>query len=235
MSGQSHDRPASSDAVVYLPLVRRIARRLGRRLPGHVDDEDLAGAGTVGLLEAMKRYEPDRQVTFRAYAEFRIKGAILDELRRRDLMARDARTESKAIERGIAKLHLELGRPPEEEEIADALGVSLSTLHERLTRLAPVQITDFNEQLHRGAGGDSALDAVLRHELTDRLAAAIGLLNERQQQILYLYYQESLTLKAIGAVLAVSESRVSQILTGATLQLRSLLHDEDDDEEAFDA
>jgi RNA polymerase sigma factor for flagellar operon FliA len=218
-------RPDAALANQYLPFVRRVAHRLARRLPSHVRLEDLVSAGIVGLLEAMDRFDPGRQNEFESYAEFRVKGAILDELRRRDLMARDARLASKEIESCARRLTQALGRPPEEEEMARELGLSVDELREKLEKLTPVRVVSFEdlESDRPNTAGRSPLDEAMREELLQNLAGAVGRLSERHQQVLALYYKEELTLREIGDVLDVSESRVCQILSEATLKLRAML------------
>lgn len=210
-------------ATDYLPLVHRIARRVLRRLPSHVRLDDLISAGTVGLLEALERYRPGAEGSFESYAAFRIKGSILDELRRRDLMARDARIEAKRLERAMRDLEQDLGRPASDSEVATFLGIDLPTLHERLEKLAPVQVFDVDEMFREGVpeSGESPFELVAKAQTLELLAQSIGELSEKQQQVLQLYYYENLTLKEIGEVLDVTESRVCQILSETTLRLRA--------------
>ncbi len=220
------DAPASmpQSAVHYLPLVHKVARRLGRRLPAHVCLDDLISAGVVGLLEAMQRFDPARATQFPSYAEFRVKGAILDELRRGDMMARDARTEVKRVEQIIQTLTHDQGSVPSEEELAQALGVSLTDLHGKLEKLMPVRVCSFDEEGARlCAGDDSPFERASSVQVRERLIAALDELSERQRQVLHLYYMEDLTLRQIGKVLEVSESRICQIMSAATLQLRVLV------------
>ena len=209
--------------VEYLPFVRKVANRVARRLPAYITLDDLIGAGVVGLLEAMGRYDPSKVSDFEKYAEFRVKGSILDELRRRDLMARDARLEAKQIQQVIDALTQELGRQPEEDEIAVRLGVNVNELRSKLEKLTPVKVMSFND-VHSDtmpAATENPFEIYAKREMVDRLKQALGKLGERYQQVLYLYYQESLTLKEIGEVLDVSESRVSQIHSQAMHRLKS--------------
>ena len=212
-------------AVEYLPLVQRVVRRLGRRLPPHVTLEDLLGAGVVGLMESMQRFDPLRTTEFSAYAEMRIRGAILDELRRGDMMARDARTEAKRIEQVMSQLMQRLKRPPTDEEVADVLHVDLPTLHQKLEKLAPVRLKSFDDMdgVWFSSATLSPFENAARAQTRERLVGAISQLSERQQQVLHLYYQEELTLREIGVVLEVTESRVCQIMAAATLSLRASL------------
>jgi len=212
----------------YLPFVKRVAQRLARRLPSHIALEDLVSAGVVGLLEAMNRYDSSRVTNFEKFAEFRVKGAILDELRRRDLMARDARIESKNIENTIGELTRELSREPEEEELAERLDISVDTLRTKLEKLTPVRVVSFTDVYPMNMPSESAspFDEFAKRELLEQMATAITKLGERHQQVLQLYYHEDLTLKEIGRVLEVTESRVCQILSEATLRLRAILNPE---------
>ena len=212
----------------YLPFVKRVAQRLARRLPSHIALEDLISAGVVGLLEALNRYDTSRQIDFEKFAEFRVKGAILDELRRRDLMARDARLESKNIENAVQDLTKELSREPEEEELADRLELSVPDLRKKLEKLTPVRVVSFTDVYPMNTPADDAspFDEYAKKQKIEQLAKAIGKLGERHQQVLQLYYQEDLTLKDIGYVLSVTESRVCQILSEATLRLRAMLNPE---------
>ena len=216
-------------AVEYLPFVRRIALRLIRRLPSHVTLDDLMGAGLIGLLEAMQRYDPKRVPTFENFAEFRIRGAMLDELRSRDLMARDARIEAKKIEKCIINLSHEIGGQPDEKLIADRLGISTNELRQKLQKLTPVQVLSMN---YLNAEGDypgkekTPFDEVSKQELLEKLRDGIKQLSKKQQQVFHLYYQEELTMKDIGLALEVTESRVCQILAEGTIRLRALLSED---------
>lgn len=215
----------AADPIQFLPMVQRVARRLVRRLPQHIELDDLMSAGVVGLMEAMQRYDPTRATLFGRYAEFRVRGAMLDELRRRDLMARDARTEAKQIARASESLRQMHGTLPEEEQIAVYLGVAVEVLRERLQRLAPVQVMSLED--HDGGDprsmGLCAFEIVSEEQRKNQVVEALQQLSKREQQIFQLYYQEELTLREIGQVLGVSESRVSQMMTKATLQIRGII------------
>ncbi len=211
------------DVRPYMKLVYRIAKGFLRRLPSHVLAEEVVSAGMVGLLEAAHRYEPARGIAFDKFASSRIRGAILDELRRRDLMARDARSEGKKLEETIATLTTRLKREPEEEEIAAELEIDVLELRERFERLTPVQTVGLNELFEPESNEALPTETLSRLELVDAITRAIEQLKPRHQQVLTLYYYEDLTLKDIGTILEVSESRVSQILTEATLKLRTHL------------
>ena len=209
-----------------LPLVRRMAFRMARRLPPNVDVNDLIGAGTEGLLKAVHHYDPERYPHFEPYAKTRIRGAILDELRANDSLTRYGRSRMAEITNTIKELQQQLGRQPAEDEIAERLGMPLDQ-YQRLTGdlmrgptlqgLSSVQADDAESS---NAGPDTAL---LDNDLKRRLALAMAKLTERTQQVLALYYQEECTQAEIGEILGVTESRVCQILGEATARLRAML------------
>ena len=209
-----------------LPLVRRMAFRMARRLPPNVDVNDLIGAGTEGLLKAVHHYDPERYPHFEPYAKTRIRGAILDELRANDSLTRYGRSRMAEITNTIKALQQQIGRQPAEDEVANRLGMPLDQ-YQRLTGdlmrgptlqgLSSVQADDAESS---SAGPDTAL---LDNDLKRRLALAMGKLTARTQQVLALYYQEECTQAEIGEILGVTESRVCQILGEATARLRAML------------
>jgi RNA polymerase sigma factor for flagellar operon FliA len=222
------------DATRYLDFVRRIATRMARNLPAHVSLDDLVGAGTLGLLDAMDRYDPSKSERFETFAEFRVKGAILDELRRYDLMARNARLTAKRLARKSQELTARLGRPPVDTEIAGALEMSVEDYRKLVDRIGSVRVLSLDD-LQRSEDGSADRVAELSaktlepdeaasiRELHGRLRGAISGLPERQQMILDMYYQREMTLKEIGQQVGVTESRVCQIMGEATGRLRHLL------------
>jgi RNA polymerase sigma factor for flagellar operon FliA len=218
-------RASLGPVASYLPFVRRIVSRLARRLPSHVQLEDLVSAGVVGLLEAMERFDPERVTEFESYAEFRIKGAVLDELRERDIMARDARSAAKQYEAAVLGLTRELNREPDEDEVAARLGLTVDELRQKLERLTPVRVVSLEDlySVSLPSQEDGPFEAAAKQQLVSRLTDAMGQLGERHRQVLHLYYRESLTLKEIGFVLGVTESRACQLMSEATLRLRSLI------------
>lgn len=213
-------------ATQYLPWVGQIVRRLARRLPAHVALDDLVSAGVVGLLEALRRFDPGRGHAFATFAERRIRGAVLDELRKSDMMARDARRESKRIERALGLFAARYHRQPSEQEAADALGLSLAEYVRKLEVLVPVRLNSFDEESSGGgySGETNAFEKIHGRQTRERLARAIEQLGKRQQQVLHLYYRKECTLREVGEILEVTESRACQILAGATLQLRAQMH-----------
>ncbi len=224
--------------VAYSPLVKYVAGRMSAGLPAHVEEADLISYGLIGLISAISRFEPDREIKFETYAIPRIRGAIIDELRSMDWVPRSVRARAREIERVNVKLEHRLQRAPTDEEMAGEMGVSLAEFHESLVRISNSTIAALDElwtvsdssgdqvslldTLHDPDAPDPAklLDA---SELKDRVADAIARLPEREKLVIALYYYESLTLREIGEVLGVTESRVSQLHTKAVLRLRSRL------------
>ena len=218
-----------------LPQVKYIARRIHERLPQHVPFDDLLHAGIVGLIDAMHKFDTSKNVRFASYAKFRIRGAILDSLRDMDWSPRDLRRKARQLEATIQKLQTELGHSPSEPELAKAMGMSLEEFQHMLDELRGLEVgslqiesledgreTDLGETLP-GPPDQDPLTLYLRGERKQMLADAITQLPEREQQVLALYYQEELTMKEVGAVLGVGESRVSQIHSMAVARLRSIL------------
>ena len=208
--------PASPQAADYLPLVQRLARRLARRLPAHVALDDLVSAGVIGLMECLPRFDPSRGRDVGTYVTHRVRGAMLDELRRQDSMGRDARLQMKRIETAVLQLTQSLGQPPSDAELAQALALEVEDLHARMGKLVAVHLVAFDDgRLSCPAGADPSDLAAQREQLA-QLAQALEALTRRQQQVLHLYYQEDLTLREMGHVLGVSESRACQLLAAAT-------------------
>ncbi len=215
----------------HLPQVRFIADRMAAKLPPSVDRDDLIGAGVLGLIDAVSRFDPTRGVLFKSYAEMRVRGAMLDSLRDLDWVPRSVRRRAREVEAAYVKLQTSFGRMAEEEEVATELGISVNSFQRLLTELNGLTVTGYGSDdqettcvLNRVASTDESPLAVYeREELRDRLASAIESLPERDRQVVALYYVEELTMKEIGAVLGVTESRVSQIRSRAILNLRAAL------------
>ncbi len=218
-----------------MPQVRYIARHIHDRLPQHVPIEDLVHAGVLGLMDALTRYDEGRQVQFKTYAKFRIRGAILDSLRELDWSPRDLRRKARQIESVSARLSHELGRAPSEQEIAAELNLSLDSFQHLLAELDGLDLGSFHiesgDREHDddlceylpGNPEESPYFLTMKSELHAYLVRAIQELSEKEQQVLSLYYYEELTMKEAGAVLGVGESRVSQIHSLALLRLRTRL------------
>jgi len=218
-----------------LPQVKYIARRIHERLPQHVPFDDLLHAGIVGLIDAMHKFDAAKNVRFASYAKFRIRGAILDSLRDMDWSPRDLRRKARRLEAAMQQLQAELGHSASEPELAKAMGMSLEDFQHMLDEIRGLEVgslqiesledgreTDLGETLP-GPADQDPLTLYLKQERKQVLADAIRQLPEREQQVLALYYQEELTMKEVGAVLGVGESRVSQIHSMAVARLRSLL------------
>jgi len=221
-----------------LPQVYYIARRIHERLPQHVSFDDLVHAGVLGLIEALRKYDASKNVQFKSFAQFRIRGAILDSLRELDWGSRRLRRKARSIEQAIEKLATKLGRQPDEEEIAAELGIQLAALHQLLGHLDGLELK--GQQATSGDDRSETFDLIeaapapaenspfhqcLRGEMKKSLAQAIASLSEKEQQVISLYYREELTMKEIAAVLDVVESRISQLHTAALAKLRAALQE----------
>jgi len=221
-------RPSREELIaIGLPIVRRVAFRLARRLPPNVDVGDLIGAGSEGMLKAIDAWDASRAPSFEAYLDARVRGAILDELRTSDVMTRHGRRRLSETARAVRKLEQRLGRSPEEDEIAGELGLTLEVyqkLAEDLARGPALgRLGEDPDGVQSGTSGPA--DTFLGGELRGRLRGALGKLPQRQQQVLALYYQEECTQLEIGKILGVTESRVCQILGDAAVRLRAFLEE----------
>jgi RNA polymerase sigma factor for flagellar operon FliA len=217
--------PSPADIEAHLPLVWRVARQVARRLPAAVDAEDLVGAGTLGLIGALGRYEVARCDRFGAYAEFRIRGAILDQLRELDWMPRSLRSRRRRLDEAQSRLHQRLGRAPDAGELAQALGTTAPAV-ERLRRDVAVADVIVGDAVDGAVTDETPGDHLEERELRARLARALSSLPARQQHVLGLYYVEHRRLREIGDELGVTESRVCQILRDAVTRLRAALLDD---------
>jgi RNA polymerase sigma factor for flagellar operon FliA len=221
-----------------LPQVHYIARRIHERLPKQVPFEDLVHAGVIGLMEAIRGYEPSKLVPFKSYAKFRIRGSILDSLRALDWGSRPLRHKGRQLEEAISNLSKKLGRQPEEEEIAAELGISLDELCTIARRvdgaiLVSQQVgsafdrSEKYDLIESAPSRDkSPFELYMRTEEKEKLAKAIGTLNEKEQMVISLYYKEELTMKEIASVMQLGEARISQIHTLALPKLRAYLNNE---------
>jgi RNA polymerase sigma factor for flagellar operon FliA len=218
----------------HLPIVRFIARRIHDRLPPHLPIEDLYSAGVLGLLDAFGRFDPSKQVLFRTYAQFRIRGAILDSLRTLDWSPRELRRKGRTVEQAIQMLTGELSRSPTDIEIAQKLNIPLAAYQQLLGELKGLEIgslhagrseeSDEEElDLIPGRPEDGPLFRYLDGEMRERLTKAIEDLPERERLVMTLYYYEETTMREIGIILGVVESRVSQMHASAILHLRARL------------
>jgi RNA polymerase sigma factor for flagellar operon FliA len=232
----NHDT-AKLDAIVaaHLPQVEFLARRIHKRLPAHVPLEDLVNEGLIGLIDALKKFDPTRHVKFNSYAQFRIQGAILDSLRNLDWCSRELRKQARDVERARDRLTARLGRSVLREEVAAEAHMSSANLEKLLAEIHSAEVLSlqgiaghdgpsFQEAIAEPAEpGEDPFELYLRLELREKLAAALAQLPERDRQILSLYYFEELTMAEIGEVFGVGESRVCQLHSCAVKRLRDIL------------
>jgi RNA polymerase sigma factor for flagellar operon FliA len=219
----------------YMPLVRRIAVGLSRKAPASVTVDDLVSAGLYGLVDAASRFDPARADQFQSYAEARVRGAMIDELRSVGPLSRDLRAKSHKLTQTIQKLERDLGRQPDQNEIADGLGIDMGEYHKLLMQLrhATVLSPEIVEQaMDRPRGYPERVpgnpqDDYMYQELRERLAAAISKLSEREQRVLSMYYKDEISLKDIGVEFDVSESRICQVRSEAVHRLKALLLETD--------
>lgn len=234
-SGGSRYDKATRDALVeaHLPQVKYIAERLAAKLPPSVELDDLIGAGVLGLLDAVEKFDPARGVQFKTYAELRVRGAMLDCLRALDWAPRALRQRSREVENAFRQIEQQKGRPAEEDEVAAALGLNSTQFHELLGELQGLTLLGLeeNEDEHDSLAARipddltrTPLALYERAEGQATLIASIDRLPTRERQVVALYYLEELTMKEVGAVLGITESRVSQLHTQAILRLRSTLN-----------
>lgn len=223
-------RRVEMDLEQYLPLVKRIAYHLKGRLPDSVFVEDLIQSGIIGLIEAMQKFSPDQGASFETYAGIRIRGAMLDEIRKGDWTPRSVHRKSREVSEAINRVEARHGREARDEEIALELGVSLTEYHAILQDTNSAQLLSIDEPDHEELSEDRMPGSMKTPfvELAEAgfqaaLAREIAALPDKEKLVMSLYYDEELNLKEIGEVLDVSESRVSQIHSQAIKRLRSRL------------
>jgi len=228
--------PAYRDQLIseYLPYVKRIVQRLAVHLPSTVDIDDLMNVGVIGLIQAVDRYDPRRDNKFMTYAIFRIKGAVLSELRARDFLSRSNRRKIRELESAYQRLEQKLGREVEDKEIAQELGIELEQVYrtKQMSSISFISLEelgvsskDEKEKLMNFLTNneDDALNLTKLKELKEALAEAIKQLSEKERLVISLYYLDELTMKETGKALGITESRVSQIHSQAIVHLRSKL------------
>lgn len=231
--------PDLRDKIIrqYMPLVKYVAGKVSVGMPSSVEFDDLVGFGQFGLLDAIEKYDPDKNVKFKTYAVTRIRGAIFDELRQLDWVPRSVRQKSREIEDTIGDLEARLGRSASDAEIAGKLGVSEEEYQQTVMKLSGTSVLSLNDVWYSGNDNDhmsigdsiespSSLNPdviVEREEIRKIIIQAINELPEKEKMVIVLYYHEDLTFKEIGQVLEVSESRISQLHTKANLRLRAKL------------
>jgi RNA polymerase sigma factor for flagellar operon FliA len=221
----------------HLPQIKYIAHRISTKLPSHVELNDLVSAGVLGLLDAVEKFDPSRGVKFKTYAELRVKGAILDSLRNLDWAPRSLRKRSKDLEKTYKELEQRLGRPATDKEVSDELGITLEEFYELIDQIKGLNLGSFHdlapqederngEPLVKYIPDAPQMDPFFvfqKSELRELLAVAIDTLPKKERLVVSLYYFDELTMKEIGKVLGVNESRVSQLHTKAMLRLRTKL------------
>jgi RNA polymerase sigma factor for flagellar operon FliA len=231
-----HDDPMRNQVIMdYAPLIKYIAQKIAARLPSNIDLDDLFSAGVIGLMDAIDKYDPSRDNKFKTYAEFRIRGAILDELRNQDWVPRSVRETNKREERARVALEQKLGRQATDKEVAEYLEITLEEYHERTSRTR-VSMLSIEELGGVSSGEKKSLLECLENPssknpftqlkskgVRDIIMKTVEELPEKQKLVLSLYYYEDLNLKEIGRILDVTESRVSQLHTQAVQKMRSKL------------
>lgn len=221
----------------HLPQIKYIAQRISTKLPSHVELNDLISAGILGLLDAIEKFDPTRGVKFKTYAELRIKGAILDSLRNLDWAPRSLRKKSKDLERVYRELEQRLGRPAADKEVCEEMGITLEEFYELVDQIKGLNLGSFQEV--SGQDEDKNSEPLVKYipdapqmdpffvfhksEIQSILSTAIETLPKKERLVISLYYYDELTMKEIGKVLGVNESRVSQLHTKAMLRLRTKL------------
>jgi RNA polymerase sigma factor for flagellar operon FliA len=233
---QPYENPPVSEELLreHLPMVRFLALRIRERLPQQVEMEDLISAGIVGLMDALQKFDPNKKVQFRTYAQFRVRGAMLDSLRALDWGPRDLRRKGRAVEEAIRSLSATLGKAPTESEVAKEMGLDLNAYQQLLGELSGLELSSLNAAPSDESGmevlalipagpEDDPFLQCQSSEMRRLLAEAIADLPERERMVLTLYYYEELTMREVGATMGVVESRVSQLHSSAMARLRVAL------------
>jgi RNA polymerase sigma factor for flagellar operon FliA len=219
----------------FAPLIKYIASRIAIRLPPHIDLNDLINAGVIGLIDAIEKFDAGKQIKFKTYAEFRIRGAILDELRSMDWVPRSVRQKARKVEDAYSRLEYNLGRPASDDEVAKEMNVDMDTFYRLLSETASVSLLSLDDlgEDDNDLSRRNLLEFIIQDdkdwpshkiryaEVRTMVAKAIQSLPEKECMVISLYYYDELTMKEIGHVLKFTESRVSQIHTKAILRLRS--------------
>jgi RNA polymerase sigma factor for flagellar operon FliA len=234
-----HINPEEKDQLIleYAPVIKYIAQRIAIRLPPHISVDDLINAGVIGLIDALEKFDPTRDNTFKTYAEFRVRGSMLDELRGLDWVPRSVRQKEHALDRAYEELERRLGRSANDEEIASHLGIKINDFYSWLGQVRGVSLLSLETLGVRSTDGEAInlldilpsddtngpVQALLTNRLKAIIARAIEDLPYQEKVVTSLYYYEELTMKEIGKVLEITESRVSQIHTKAIFHLRTKL------------
>jgi len=221
----------------YTPWVKFLALRMATKLPAHIQAEDLLSAGIIGLIDALDKFNPAREVQFKTYAQIRIQGAMKDALRSLDWASRSVRQKAKRLEHAYAALEQQLGRPPSSEEVAASLGIEREALAEMLDEVKGTSLISLDDVRQEASSDDhpplldaladrqekDPLELLNLEELKKALTGAIEQLPDKERLVISLYYFDELTMKEVGKVLTLTESRVSQLHTQAVLRLRGKL------------
>lgn len=230
--------PDQKDKLIleYAPLIKFIAQKIAVRLPSNIELDDLISSGVIGLMDAIEKYDPTRDNKFKTYAEFRIRGSILDELRAQDWVPRSVRDKAKLLDRTVIELEAELGRTATDEETAERLNMNMDEFHDLVNQVRPVSVLSIDDSatfsnvdkksilnILEGCKLNNPFNQLNMKSVKDVVTKAIEELPERQRLVLSLYYYEDLNLKEIGKVLRVTESRVSQLHAQAISRLRGKL------------
>lgn len=228
----------------YAPLIKFIAQKIAVRLPSNIELDDLISSGVIGLMDAIEKYDATRDNKFKTYAEFRIRGAILDELRAQDWVPRSVRDKAKMLDRATLELESQLGRAANEEEVAGKLGMNMEEYFDLLNQVRPVSVLSIDDaatfsnvdkksilNILEGCKLNNPLTQLNLKSVKEVVAKSIEDLPERQRLVLSLYYYEDLNLKEIGKILRVTESRVSQLHAQAISRLRAKLSQFFEDQE----
>jgi len=237
-NGQSLTQERREELILkYSPLIKYVAGRLAMRLPPNISQDDLISSGVIGLMDAIEKFDSSKNIRFKTYAEFRIRGAMLDELRSLDWIPRSIRKLTTELEKTYGYLEKELNRPAEDKEVAEALGVSIEKFHKLLDKTKSITFLDI-ENIRRRMPDDNENDlfdliaddgkidpfALLnKTEIKEILIKAINALPEKEKIVVSLYYYEDLTMREIGEIMGYTESRISQMHTKAMLRLRAHL------------
>ncbi|MDR3563777.1 MAG: FliA/WhiG family RNA polymerase sigma factor [Negativicutes bacterium] len=225
---RNSSKPETREKLIehYLPLVKLVAGRIAIGLPQYVDKDDLVGNGVFGLIEAIERYDLERGVKFETYAVARIRGAMLDSLRAQDWIPATVRQKARHYEETLASLEHSLGRSAGDEEIASALGISVTQLHNLLNTIngcTLIPLEDYLKVETPSSGNSNPSQFLEEEELKATLAKSIDKLTEKERLVITLYYYEGLTLKEISLILKLTEARISQLHTKAIFRLRGAL------------
>ncbi len=239
VKSQKFNPPLEKVIEEFLPRINHLANKYAYLGQPVLSKEDLVSAGIIGLIEAYHRFDPGKKVNFRTFAEYRIRGAILDELRKVDNFSRTVREKATQLEEKIKELHDKLGRMPEEEEIAKFLGITVEEYYKLLEEIKGISFVDINyfkqkipefeedifEFLNIPSQEKDPFDKIFWKDLQEKLEKALDTLSEKERLILALYYYEDLTMKEIANILGYTEGRISQLHNQALLKLRSFLKD----------